>query len=601
MRVESYDTENSNKPWLVLWSMCARYKGKMMLALSLSALASCAQLLPVYLLFITITELLDPISTSANTLLWVAAGLVAVIVCKTLFRISAYYFSYQVASKAFADVRVTLSTHLARVSLKWLSQQNTGALKQQILHDIKKLENFIAHNSVELFNACLSPLFIFCALCLIDWRLALSAIAVLPLAFFLRDFWRRKTTERDAQFSHEEAGLNTTLYDYVKLAPLMKLHNLDSQRFEILHHKLENHDRIVKSVTHQALSGWAAYSVLLGSSCLFLLPTAIWLYSLQLILIEQFILAVLLTTCMVGPLLKVNRFFIEANDVLASIARITPLYCMAPTENDTTPVQAASKYPILQFYGVDFCYGRASVLKNVHFKLLPNALNVIVGGTGSGKSTIAMLASGLFAPNKGRVQWYGKDVFELTDSARARAMNVVMQESYLFEGTIRDNITFGRSGITTEALEHAIVAAQLKSWLGRQPKGLDTWVEARGINLSRGESIRIAIARALLNAPPLVILDEVCAAMDNLTYAKFYQGLKGHYPNTTFLVITHHYFGLEKSDQILTLMDGTITAQGTHEAMLARCEHYKKGWQLQVGVPPQKTPVIPTPLPSYEN
>ncbi|KID55999.1 hypothetical protein JF50_16920 [Pseudoalteromonas luteoviolacea] len=600
MRVESYDTEKSNNPWLVLWSMCARYKSKMVMALSLTALASCAQLLPIYLLFIAITELLDPITTSVNTLLWVAAGLVTVIVCKTLFRISAYYLSYQVALRAFADVRGTLSTHLASVTLKWLSQQNTGALKQQMLHDIEKLENFVAHNSVELFNACLSPIFLLCALCLIDWRLALSAIAIVPLCYFVRGFWECKITERYAQFSHEAADLNSTLHDYVKYAPLMKLHNLDSQRFETLHHKLEIHHGTVKSVTHQALPGWAAYSVLLGSSCLFLLPTAIWLYSLQLILIEQFILAVLLATSMVSPLLQVSRFFMEANDMLASIARITPLYCMAPTENDTTPVQGASKYPMLQFYCVDFCYAQASVLKNVHFKLLPNALNVIVGGTGSGKSTIAMLASGLLAPNKGRVQWYGKDVFELSDGDRAGAMSVVMQESYLFEGTIRDNITFGRSGITTEALEHAIVAAQLKFWLGRQPNGLDTWVEARGMNLSRGESTRIAIARALLNAPPLVILDEACADMDNLTYAKFYQGLKGHYPNTTFLVITPHYFGLENSDQIFTLMDGMIAAQGTHEAMLARCEHYKKGWQLQGGVHPQKTPVIPAQLPSYE-
>ncbi|AOT10849.1 ABC transporter ATP-binding protein [Pseudoalteromonas luteoviolacea] len=601
MRVESKSTEKSNNSWSVLLSICALQKGRMILALGLIAIVSCAQLLPIYLLFVAIVELLDPVSTSANTLLWVAAGLIAVTVFKTVFVVGAYYFSHQAAYKALTDVRMTLSTNLASASLKWLNKQNTAVLKQQILHDIEKLEHFIAHNSVELFNACLSPILIFCALYLIDWRLALSAIAVVPLAFLVSGFFMHKTAEHYVQFSDVEADLHTTLNDYVKYAPLMKLNNLDSQRFVTLKRKLNTYQSTVNSVIHQTVPGWALYSALLGSVFLFLLPTAIWLHSLQLVSIEHLVLAMLLAIGMMGPVLKVSRFFMEANELLSSISRIAPLYYTDPVHCDTTPVHANTKYPMLQFYCVDFCYEQTPVLRNVHFKLLPNAINVIVGGTGSGKSTLAMLASGLLAPSAGRVQLHGKDVYALSDSVRAQAMSVVTQENYLFEGTVRDNISFGRSGVSTETLEHAIVAAQLKPWLVRQPDGLDTRVEARGINLSGGEKIRIAIARAILNAPPLVILDEASAAMDNLTHAKFYQGLKGHYPNTTFLVITHNYFGLENSDQIFTLIDGTIAAQGTHEAMLVRCEHYRKGWQLQGCEHTQRAHVIPTPLPSCES
>ncbi|MBQ4877957.1 ABC transporter ATP-binding protein [Pseudoalteromonas luteoviolacea] len=601
MRDEPYDTEEIKSPWLVLRQICAPHKATLIMAMSLIALVSGLQLLPVYLLFLSLNEILMPVIASAEKLMWLGAGLVAVVLGRTFCLTGAYYLSHQMAFKTLTEVRLELANNLASLSLKWLNKQNSAALKQQCLQDVEKLENFIAHQSVELLNACLTPLCILFALFMIDWRLALSAIAVVPVAFFVSTFFMRKTAQHYAQFSEAETALNTTLSDYVKYAPLMKLYNLDSQRFAILNNKLNNYQQVVHEVTKQTAPGWALYTALLSSAFIFLLPCTIWLQSSGQITLSHSLLAFLLAVGMLGPVVKVSRFFMEVNDLLASIQRITPLFSIESTHRDDAPIQVNLKYPMLQFYCVDFGYEQHRVLSNVHFKLLPNAINVVVGGSGGGKSTLAMLACGLLAPSAGRVQLYGQDVFGLSDSARAQAMSVVTQDSYLFEGTVRDNIIFGRSGISTETLEHAVVAAQLKPWLQLQREGLETPVSARGANLSGGEKMRIAIARALLVAPPLVILDEASAAMDNLTHSKFYQGLKGHYPNTTFLVITHKYFGLESSDQIFSLVDGEIVAQGDHESLLVRCEHYQKGWQLQGGDCASTPHFTPAPILSYEN
>ena len=295
--------------------------------------------------------------------------------------------------------------------------------------------------------------------------------------------------------------------------------------------------------------------------------------------IEQIILSVLLALGMLSPIIKVSRFFMEANELLAGVRRIGPIYLAHSAKLKHDPID--KERTLMQFENVTFSYQSQQVINGINLKLVPNSLNVIVGASGHGKSTVAMLACGLLPPSSGTVQVYGHYVSLLTDSARTQFMSVVTQESYLFEGTLRDNILFGRCGISSKSLDDAIAAAQLKLWLTQLPDGLETQLQARGQNLSGGEKQRIAIARALVSNTPLVILDEATAAMDNVTQANFYHALQRHYPKTTFLVITHKYSGLENTSQIFVLNEGRIASQGSHDTLLASCEYYRHSWQLQ--------------------
>lgn len=579
MGVESSEGKDSYRPWSIIYSICSPYKGKMLMALSLMAIVTLAELVPLYLLFVAIQALLNPLSSSVGLLLWIAAGMCAAILLKTGLAIGAYYFSHQVAFKALTEVRMKLVTQLANLPLTWLSAQSPAVLKQNILQDVEHIENFIAHQSVELFNAILTPIIVFTLIAFIDWRLALSAVAVVPLAFLVSGLFMYKTASQYQHFSQVSEDLTSTLNDYVKNMSVMKLYNLDSKHFSVLNRKLDRYHKLVLSLTSQTVPGWTLYTALLGASFIFLLPTAIALHSTQTVNIEQIILSVLLALGMLSPIIKVSRFFMEANELLAGVRRIAPVYFAHPAKLKHDRID--KERTLMQFENVTFSYQSQQVINGVNLKLVPNSLNVMVGASGHGKSTVAMLACGLLPPSSGTVQVYGHDVSLLTDSARTQFMSVVTQESYLFEGTLRDNILFGRCGISSKSLDDAIAAAQLKLWLTQLPDGLATQLQARGQNLSGGEKQRIAIARALVSNTPLVILDEATAAMDNVTQANFYHALQRHYPNTTFLMITHKYSGLENTSQIFVLNKGRIASQGSHDTLLASCEYYRHSWQLQ--------------------
>lgn len=579
MGVESSEGKDSYRPWSIIYSICSPYKGKMLMALSLMAIVTLAELVPLYLLFVAIQALLNPLSSSVGLLLWIAVGMCAAILLKTGLAIGAYYFSHQVAFKALTEVRMKLVTQLANLPLTWLSAQSPAVLKQNILQDVEHIENFIAHQSVELFNAILTPIIVFTLIAFIDWRLALSAVAVVPLAFLVSGLFMYKTASQYQHFSQVSEDLTSTLNDYVKNMSVMKLYNLDSKHFSVLNRKLDRYHKLVLSLTSQTVPGWTLYTALLGASFIFLLPTAIALHSTQTVNIEQIILSVLLALGMLSPIIKVSRFFMEANELLAGVRRIAPVYFAHPAKLKHDRID--KERTLMQFENVTFSYQSQQVINGVNLKLVPNSLNVMVGASGHGKSTVAMLACGLLPPSSGTVQVYGHDVSLLTDSARTQFMSVVTQESYLFEGTLRDNILFGRCGISSKSLDDAIAAAQLKLWLTQLPDGLATQLQARGQNLSGGEKQRIAIARALVSNTPLVILDEATAAMDNVTQANFYHALQRHYPNTTFLMITHKYSGLENTSQIFVLNEGRIASQGSHDTLLASCEYYRHSWQLQ--------------------
>ncbi|MDK2596033.1 ABC transporter ATP-binding protein [Pseudoalteromonas obscura] len=603
MRVEPYNVEESIKPWSVFISLLAPCKGKVTLVLSLAASISLTELLSIYLLFLSIQTLLSPLPSTVDKLTWIVLGLVGAILIKSALSMAAYYFSHQVALKALTELRLMLVNCFAALSQKCLSKHQPEELKHVLIEDVKKLEDAISQHTVELVQAVISCLAIVIALYLIDWRLALSIVTVVSIARISSSLIMSKMASYQAKVNDAETELNSTFSDYVKYAPLTKVHDLDSQHFATLGNKADNYHDAAHRFVEQVALNRVLCSALLGSSFIFMLPTAIWLHSAELLTLEHVVLSMLLVMSMVVPILSVHHLLEEFSGLQDSIRRITPWYGNQYSLQKSAPQAIDLKYPQLQFYNVGFNYKQHAILKNVHFELRPHAINVVFAGAGYGKSTLAMLASGLISPSSGRVQLFGKDVSELSDSERINYMGVVTQESYLFEGSVRDNILLGRSGVSTAALEHAVVASQLKPWLQQQTNGLETQLQARGDNLSRREKLLIAIARALINAPPLVIIDDADLAMDNYSHAKFYQALKGHYPNTTFLVFTCTYLGLENGQQINVLHNGEVISQGTHEVLLARCDYYAKGWQLQrsEGTQSSTLSTSQTPQASYEH
>jgi sulfate-transporting ATPase/ATP-binding cassette subfamily B protein len=312
---------------------------------------------------------------------------------------------------------------------------------------------------------------------------------------------------------------------------------------------------------------------------LVILPVGIWLYDNNIATVMQVVMAVTLGAGMLKPLLKVSRFFMEINEVLASVRKISTI--LALPEGNLSGQYLENEKPVVKFCHVDFSYEQHLLLKRVNLTLSPGSFTVLLGPSGAGKTTIAQMLAGLLVPNQGNVTIGGKLVSELASEERCRLIAVATQEAFLFKGTIRENLVLARHSASDEEINQALKVSQADDLIASLPEGLDTLLQEQGIRLSGGEKQRIAIARAFLADTPVVVLDEAAASLDNLTQQAFYQDIKTHYPDKTFLVIAHRSYGVETADQIIVLEAGCITGVGNHQELIESNVFYKQLWACQ--------------------
>ena len=224
---------------------------------------------------------------------------------------------------------------------------------------------------------------------------------------------------------------------------------------------------------------------------------------------------------------------------------------------------------------------RPALIENLNLTIQANKVTALVGHTGAGKSTIANLAMRTYDVSDGSVQVNGVDIRELSFDQLHHAIGHVAQDPFLFEGTIRDNLTLGKPDATEAEIQHALKQASADEFVDALPDKLDTNIGEKGIRLSQGEKQRLTIARVLLKNPPFVLLDEATASVDTITERKIQQALENLVKERTVLVIAHRLSTIRHADTIVVLEAGKIIESGTHEALIRKEGHYAKLWNHQ--------------------
>lgn len=565
--------------WRVLWEMLYEQRCRLICSLLFTVLATAAELLPYWIIFQAI-DLLFRSPESIDIQLYSLAGwLLIVLLAKSLLYAIAYYFSHQAAFHILTDTRKKLVSLLAYAPLQWLQQRASGKLKHTLLQDVEHIENFVAHHTVEVLSAVIGPILVTVFLFCIDWHLALAALVIAPVAVLSSVLFMSGLSKEYLEFNEAEAKLDSTTVEYLRNMPVMKLFRQDANSFNIMRQRLRHYYDLVAKLTKKTVPGWSLFSSLLGASVLVILPVGIWLYDNDIATVMQVVMAVTLGAGMLKPLLKVSRFFMEINEVLASVRQISTILTL-PEDNSSGQYLEHEK-PIVKFCHVDFSYEQQLLLKRVNLTLLPSSFTVLLGPSGAGKTTIAKMLAGLLVPDQGNVTIGGKLVSELASEERCRLIAVATQEAFLFKGTIRENLVLARHSASDEEIDQALKVAQADDLIASLPEGLDTLIQEQGIRLSGGEKQRIAIARAFLADTPVVVLDEAAASLDNLTQQAFYQDIKTYYPDKTFLVIAHRSYGVETADQIIVLEAGCITGVGNHQELIENSVFYKQLWACQ--------------------
>lgn len=570
------DQDKATATVSLLLALLAGQKSRLLAAVTLVSVSALLDLWVYYLLYRAAQLALT--QTYPSGALWSLAGYLALtLIAKYLLLTLGGYLSHIAAFRVLYETRLRLAYALAKLPLSVLGRYSSGGLRKIILGDVEKLESFIAHNTIELVSALLAPGVAAMFLLWLDWRMALAALCTIPLALLVQMLLSRGMNQAVQDYQQATEQLNGATVEYLRGIPVIKAFLQTSDSFRLLHQRLEAYHQLVLGFTRRAVPGWSAFVVLLTANIFVLLPVGMGLYFQGSLSLAVFILSVMLGSGLLKPLLKLLHVFSSSREVLISARRIYPL--LRPQDECLPELLPAGQ--MLQLQDVHFCYQTRPIIQGVSLELLPGEFYALVGASGSGKSTLAALLSGLLPVLKGEIYFGGVPLSRLTDSQRVQAIALVSQESFLFQGTLAQNLRLANPQASQRQLLQALEVAQAKVLVESLPEGLDTQVGERGIRLSGGERQRIAIARALLAQSAVLVLDEATAFADSITECRFYQALRRHYPATTLLVIAHRLYSVQHARRIIVLEQGSVSAAGSHQQLLAENPGYQALWYSQ--------------------
>ena len=550
----------------------APYKAVFFLDLICAAVISLVDLaFPQILRTLTKTLFTESADHILHALLPIGAGLLAIYILQAQCK---YYVSYQghmMGANMERDMRQQLFDHYEKLSFSYYDQNNSGQMMSKLVSDLFDISEFAHHGPENLFISLIKIVGSFVFLFLINWRLA---IPLLVLVVFMLVFSYGQNKRMQATFMDNRrkiGGVNSSLQD--TLAGIRVVQSFANEEIEREKFKKSNQGFLVsKDANYKCMGSFMSGNLFFqGMMYLVTLVFGGWLiaqgkmeavdlamYALYIgIFISPIQILVELTEMMQKGLSGFRRFL----DVIET----EPEIVNAPDAESIEEVNGHVSYENVSFHYSD---DDTPVLSNVTFDIPAGKSVALVGPSGSGKTTICSLLPRFYDVTGGRVTIDGKDVRDLTLESLRNQIGLVQQDVYLFCGSIKENIAYGKPGASMEEIEDAARKANIHDFIMELPDGYDTFVGERGTRLSGGQKQRISIARVFLKNPSILILDEATSALDNESERWIQKSLEELAKNRTTITIAHRLSTIRNADEILVVADNGIAERGTHEELL---------------------------------
>lgn len=488
--------------------------------------------------------------------------------------------SHKAAYEIIKNIRCRIMEKMAKASMGTVQKKSSGEYKQLIIDDAERLEYPIAHAIPELTASVIVPVFVIVYLFLIDWRMALAALASSVLGTAVYNGMMFGRSEVMMEYMQSNAAMNGAIVEYVNGMEVIKTFDQTTSPMDRLKESiLKVRDITLKWYRHC----WPFMSIgqaIMPSAVTFVLPVGILLFSSETVTLPELILCILLSMSISSSL----QTMMEFRENLAAIYEIQPriqeLLSMEELAEAEQPVHVSGGD--VRLSDVHFGYGKAEVIHGVSMEAKRGTVTALVGPSGSGKSTLAKLIARFWDVEAGTVSIDGRDIRRIPLSELEDQISYVSQDNFLFHMTLRENIRIGKPDATDEEVERAAEEAACADFISRLPKGLDTDAGDAGTRLSGGERQRLAIARAILKDAPIVILDEASAFIDPENEDKLQQSIGRLAEGKTLIVVAHRLSTIMHADQILVSENGRITAGGTHEQLLLSSRTYQDMWKAHI-------------------
>ena len=559
-----------------LFDLAGEKKSTIIFSSLLSALAAIAQILPFFASYKIAAALLLNSSDLAQQISFWALVAIASLVLSMLLVGAAFILSHFAAYRILYNIRLRLCEHLARLPLGFFSQHSKGEIHKNIQENVEFIENFIAHKIPEFVMTASQALFLFGVFFYVDFRVGLLAFLVYALALYINFSIYKKESMKAAisEYFTRLERINSSSIELVRGISIVKLFSKNIENFGFFARNLRAYRDFTLDFAKRGMRSYLVFASLVNGFVFVLLPLFAFLLlqkGAKLELVLELLFFLLLCGALISPMLNIitlSRALMQINE---GVARVDSLFKQRPLSEPQK-----SKIPAnfdIEFKNLSFAYKDKEVLKDISFKLKQGQSLAIIGESGAGKSTILNLLARFYDFERGEILIGGVSIKELKNEDLMRILSPVFQESFLFKDSLRANIQAGLSASDEEILKASKLAG-CESILAKH--SLDAIIGEQGFELSLGEAMRINIARALLKNTPILLLDEINAALDYENELKIKNALDELKKDKCVLIIAHRLSSIKNADLILFLQKGCIKALGTHEELLRQSKEYQE-------------------------
>lgn len=505
--------------------------------------------------------------------------LIAVVASITIQAITSFLLTKLLSVEAqhlISILRANVQKHLLRLPIRFFDNQKSGALVSRVMTDVEGVRNLVGTGLVQLVGGVLTAVISLVLMIRISPMLTLYVLV--PVAIFgfisLKAFaYIRPVFRERGKLNADVTGRLTETLNGVRV---IKGFNAEAQEIKIFEEGVDKlFQNVKKSLTSTSLVTSAA-TFLLGLASVGILGIGGYMIINNQLTFGDFLSFTLFLGFMIAPIVQMSNIGSQLTESFAGLDRTNELLSM-PVEDDgtTRTIKVENSKGDIEFKNVSFSYEEGKpVLKNISFNAPAGSVTALVGTSGSGKTTIAGLAASFLNPESGMITLDGIDLAKISLDSYRSQLGVVLQDDFLFEGTIRENILFPRPHATQAELQHAVKAAFVNEFTDRFELGLETVIGERGVKLSGGQRQRVAIARAILANPKILILDEATSNLDTESETFIQESLHTLMQGRTTFVIAHRLSTIRQATQILVIENGQIQESGTHEQLIEKKGRY---------------------------
>ncbi|WP_417867788.1 ABC transporter ATP-binding protein [Xanthomarina gelatinilytica] len=480
------------------------------------------------------------------------------------------------AQYLISELRAQVQKKVLSLPIGFFDNTKSGELVSRIMTDVEGVRNLIGTGLVQMVGGSLTAVISLILLINISWSMTLFVLV--PVAIFgyiaLKAFgYIRPIFRTRGVINAQVTGRLTETLAGVRVIKAFNAEAQENKTFEVGVERL--FQNVKKSLTATAFMT-SSSTFLLGIASTGIMGIGGYKIMTGDLTVGDFLSFTLLLGFMIAPIVQMSNIGSQLTEALAGLDRTEELMNMtAEEDNKDRTIQLESIQGNLAFNDVSFQYEEGKeVLHHINFEAAAGSVTALVGSSGSGKSTIAGLAATFLNPKSGKVTIDQQDLSKVNLSSYRQHLGVVLQDEFLFEGTIRENILFPKPDATEAQLQHAVSAAYVNEFTDRFENGLDTLIGERGVKLSGGQRQRLAIARAILADPKIIILDEATSNLDTESEGLIQKSLTELTKNRTTLVIAHRLSTIKKADQILVIESGRIAERGNHDELIEKQGRY---------------------------